>query len=148
MFWPLVHSSNSPPQCGLDWATPQLFKVTQPHGAVDSSFTITGAGFGTQAAGQRSYFGWNSFIGFRLEQCKYYCNNSSFCDCRSLPELAIHADNGKTSVNGLTFHVTNGSTYNPLSLMWDQVRLIPRSKEVMLLQPQSLSQPRIVVVYP
>ncbi len=139
---------SSPPQCGLDWATPQLFKVTQPHGAVGSSFTITGAGFGTQGPDSAV-----TLDGTPLSVSDW--NNASItvtipASVTAGPhQLAIHADNGKTSVNGLTFHVTNGSTYNPLFFNVGPSQTYSTIQSAMdAAAAASSSQPRIVVVYP
>lgn len=104
---------SSPPQCTLDSATPQLFRVSQPYGARNSSFTITGLGFGATT-------GSVTLSGTPLAVSAWNDTSITVTIPNSMPrgprQLSIRAANGKTNVNGLTFHVTGGSgsgSYNP-----------------------------------
>jgi uncharacterized repeat protein (TIGR01451 family) len=104
---------SSPPQCQLDPVTPQLFNVSRPYGNRGSSFTITGLGFGLQTA-QSSV----TLDGIALPTTAWSDTSITATIPNSMPfgphQLAIRADNGKSTVNGLTFHVTStNNTYNP-----------------------------------
>ncbi len=102
---------SSPPQCDLDPATPQLFAVSQPYGPAGSSFTITGLGFGTQGAGSLV-----TLDGIALTVSTWTDTSITATIPSSVTpgphQLAVRSDNGRNTVNGLTFHVI-GSGYNP-----------------------------------
>jgi uncharacterized repeat protein (TIGR01451 family) len=110
--------------CMLDAATPQLFSVSKPYIYTNASIanrniTIQGLGFGaTQGTGRVT------FDNATLLPVSAWGNNSiTFSVPGSVPpgphQLKITAANGRSTVNGLTFHVVvpggggGGSTYNP-----------------------------------
>jgi len=105
---------SSPPQCSLDTANPQIFAVSRPYASLTTpaaSITITGLGFGVQGAG--------SFValdGTAMPVSSWNDTSITFTVPSTTPQgphqLSVRAGNGKTTVNGLTFHVI-GSTYNP-----------------------------------
>ncbi|NUQ84072.1 MAG: DUF11 domain-containing protein [Anaerolineales bacterium] len=96
---------NYAPQCLLDSATPQLFRVSQPYGSPGSSFTITGLGFGEQSGGSQV-----TLDGIPLDISSWTDTGISATIPTSMPigphQLSIRSGNGKSTVNGLTFHVT------------------------------------------
>jgi hypothetical protein len=102
---------SSPPQCDLDPATPQIFAVSRPYGNRGFSFTITGLGFGTQGVGSVV-----TLDGNILPVSAWTDTSITATIPNTMPfgphQLAINASNGKSTVNGLTFHVI-GSGYNP-----------------------------------
>jgi uncharacterized repeat protein (TIGR01451 family) len=103
----------APPQCTLDAATPQLFAVSQPYARVTNnrgdSFTIQGQGFGN--GGQVTLddtitlptSGWSD------TQISVQVPAGT---ARGAYQLKITSNNGGSTINGLTFHVT-GPGYNP-----------------------------------
>ena len=102
---------SSPPQCDLDPATPQIFAVSRPYGNRGFSFTITGLGFGTQDVGSVV-----ALDGIPLPVSVWTDTSITAAIPSTMPigphQLSIRAGNGKSIVNGLTFHVI-GSGYNP-----------------------------------
>ena len=91
--------------CTLDSATPQLFAVSKPYVQGSGSFTISGLGFGaTKGAGQVTLDG--SIV---LPTTSW---NDQLIDV-TVPaatpagphQLKVTANNGQSTVNGLTFHV-------------------------------------------
>jgi uncharacterized repeat protein (TIGR01451 family) len=102
---------STPPQCDLDPATPQIFAVSQPYATPPSSVTITGLGFGTQGAG--SYVALDSTA---MPVSTWTDTSITFSVPVGTPvgqhQLSVHAGNGKSTINGLTFHVI-GNGYNP-----------------------------------
>jgi len=108
-------TQTAPADCSLDDATPQLFAVSQPYvdvsGNVGGSFTIQGVGFGaTQGAGLVT------LDGIPLPVNGWSDTQISVNVPARTPvgphQLMITADNGESTVNGLTFHVL-GSQYQP-----------------------------------
>ncbi len=109
-----------PPQCTLNDPanpiTPELFAVSQPYadisGGTDQSFTIRGQGFG--AAGANSQVTLDGTI--VLSATTWSETQIDVTVPATTPagphQLEITADNGNTTVNGLTFHVLGGS-YTP-----------------------------------
>jgi len=106
----------APPNCSLDDATPQLFAVSQPYvevgGNVGGSFTIQGQGFGASQGG-----GLVTLDGtIPLPVTSWSDTQISVAVPAKTPagshQLAITADNGRSTVNGLTFHVL-GPGYRP-----------------------------------
>ena len=97
--------------CALDPATPQLFSVSQPYVNGSGSFTINGLGFGAvKGTGQVALdgvavptTGWNNTT----------INVTVPAGTAVGPhQLKVTADNGQSTVNGLTFHVL-GTGYSP-----------------------------------
>ncbi len=98
--------------CPLGSGTPQLLTVSQPYVNGSGSFTINGTGFGaTKGAGKVTLdgsivlptTGWNdTTIGVTVPAGTAV----------GAHQLEVTADNGQTTVNGLTFHV-RGTGYNP-----------------------------------
>lgn len=104
---------SSPPQCDLDPATPQIFNVSQPYGNRGSSFVITGLGFGVQA-GQSSV----TLDGVPVPASSWTDTSITVSIPNSMAygphQLAVSTYSGKTTVNGLTFHViSTNNTYRP-----------------------------------
>ncbi len=101
-----------PAACLLTADTPQLFAVSQPYVNGSGSFTIDGQGFGAQGPNSKV-----TLDGTALTIGAIW--NNTHIDV-TVPsgtpagphQLMITADNGKTTVNGLTFHVL-GTGYNP-----------------------------------
>lgn len=98
--------------CPVDPVVPQLFAVSRPNlTSAGGSFTIEGAGFGaTKGTGAVTLDGtalpttaWSS----TTIQVSVPANTKV-----GAQTLVVTADNGQSTVNGLTFHVT-GSGYNP-----------------------------------
>lgn len=138
---------SSPPQCTLDNVTPQLFRVSQPYGARNTSFTITGVGFGVQTPASRV-----TLDGIPLPVSAWDDASITVTIPNTMPfgphQLAITASNGKSTVNGLKYHVT-GTSYNPL------VYEVGPGKTYATIQAavnaaaaSTSSRPRLVVVYP
>ncbi|MEJ2748506.1 MAG: SdrD B-like domain-containing protein, partial [Anaerolineae bacterium] len=101
----------NPVSCSLDAATPQLFTVSQPYVNNSGDITINGTGFGaTQGAGQVTLDG-TALSASVWSDTQIVVNVPS-----NIPagphQLSITADNGQSTVNGLTIHVLKG-TYNP-----------------------------------
>ena len=98
--------------CTLDAATPQLFTVSQPYVNGSGSFTIRGTGFGaTKGSGQVT------LDGTPVTTTGTWTNTT--IDVTVPPgtpvgphRLKITANNGQSTVNGLTFHVL-GAGYDP-----------------------------------
>ena len=138
---------SSPPQCTLDNITPQLFRVSQPYGARNTSFTITGVGFGAQTPTSRV-----ALDGIPLTVSAWSDVSITVSIPNTMPfgphQLTITASNGKSTVNGLKYHVT-GTGYNPL------VYEVGPGKTYATIQAavnaaaaSTSSRPRLVVVYP
>ena len=137
---------NYAPQCTLDSATPQLFRVSQPYGAVGSSFTITGLGFGFAGTGIVT------LDGVVLPVSAWSDTSITASIPGSVPagphQLSIRSGNGKTTVNGLTFHVT-GSAYNPRFYEVGPGKTYSTIQAAVdAASAATGSRPRIVVVYP
>ncbi len=106
-----------PPQCNLDSVTPQLLAVSKPYArvrtGVGDTFTIRGSGFGTQ--GPNSAVLLNGTIS--LPVTAWSDTSISVTVPSTTPygayQLSIRADNGRSTINGLTFHVIGGGSYNP-----------------------------------
>ena len=97
--------------CLQSAATPQLFAVTTPYVTGTGSFTIQGTGFGASKG-----TGSVSLDGTALPTTGW---NNDTIEVTVPPgtavgahQLMITADNGRQTVNGLTFHVL-GAGYNP-----------------------------------
>ncbi|MFN8465927.1 MAG: SdrD B-like domain-containing protein [Caldilineaceae bacterium] len=98
--------------CALDTATPQIFAVSRPYVNNSGTFNITGLGFGaTKGTGQVMLDGVNLPTGTWSDT--QITNVSVGTSIAQGPhQLSIRANNGQTTVNGLTFHVRRGS-YQP-----------------------------------
>ncbi len=104
---------NTAVACTLDAATPQLFSVSQPYVTATGSraLTIEGSGFGaTRGSGQVT-------VGSTpLDITAWSDTSISATVPGSTPvgaqQLAITAENGQSTINGLTFHVL-GTGYDP-----------------------------------
>ena len=91
--------------------TPELFAITRPYyrSNLPNTFTITGQGFGSTTGrvlldnSQMNVTAWSP------TQITFAVPNGTATGAR---QLRIVAANGKSTVNGLTFHVL-GSGYNP-----------------------------------
>lgn len=136
---------STPPQCTLDAATPQLFRVSQPYGSTGSGFTITGMGFGTQT-------GSVTLDGMPLSVASW--NDSSISVTVPVGmavgphQLSIQAGNGRSTVNGLTFHVVGGP-YNPRIFEVGPGRTYATIQDaVNAADTAPGNRPRLVVVYP
>ena len=136
---------SSPPQCTLDNATPQLFRVSQPYGARGSSFTITGLGFGAST-------GSVTFDGLPVSTSAWGDTSITATIPNTMPygphQMTIRASNGKSTVNGLTYRVTGG-TYTP------QIFEVGPGKTYATIQAAVNAaaaagggNPKLVVVYP
>mgnify|MGYP005838713129 CR=1 FL=1 len=105
----------TPAQCALDDATPQLFAVSVPYADVTGNrtgaVTIQGLGFGAAQGG-----GAVTLDGVPLPVTAWSDTQISADIPSNTPtgprHLKITADNGETTVNGLTFHVL-GPQYRP-----------------------------------
>jgi len=98
-------------RCTLDAATPQLLAVSQPYVNGSGSFTIQGTGFGaSQGAGKVT------LDGTVLPTPAWGDLSINVTVPAGTPvgphALKVTADNGQSTVNGLTFHVL-GTGYNP-----------------------------------
>lgn len=136
---------STPPQCTLDDATPQLFRVSQPYGDRGSSFTITGLGFGATT-------GSVTFDGLPLNVTTWSDTGITATIPNNMPfgphQLTITAGNAKSTVNGLKYHVT-GTGYNPLIFEVGPGKTyatIQAAVDAAATAPGS--RPRLVVVYP
>lgn len=97
--------------CALDPAQPQLFAVSVPYGAAGSTFTIDGQGFGaTRGAGAVTLGGLPLDVSSWSDGHLVVGIPAGFA--AGPRQLAVRADNGQSTVNGLTFHV-RGAGYNP-----------------------------------
>lgn len=136
---------SSPPQCQLDDATPQLFRVSQPYGPRNSTFTITGLGFGASV-------GRATLDGIPLIISSWSDTSITAKVPTNVPfgphQLTITALNGKSTVNGLKFHVT-GTSYNPLIFEVGPGKpyaTIQAAVDAASASPSA--RPKLVVVYP
>ncbi len=107
--------------CMLEPTTPQLFAVSQPYVQRDGNnnartFSIQGIGFGaTQGTGtvtldgiQLQVLSWSdTSLNVRVRR------SGTFNVPAGTHNLQITANNGESTVNGLTFHVLQNSTYSP-----------------------------------
>ncbi len=103
----------TPPQCTIPEATPDIQSVSQPYGPSGTVFTIYGSGFGVQGS--------NSSVnldGTALTVNSWSSDGTSINVTvpGSVPpgphQLLVTANNGQTSPVGITFHVL-GTGYNP-----------------------------------
>ncbi len=99
------------PACKVSDTTPQIFRVSQPYGARNTTFTITGIGFGAQRGSGAVYLG--------SSQVPVVSWSDRELVVRVTPsiaygphQLSIRTATGARTVNGLTFHVRGGA-YNP-----------------------------------
>jgi hypothetical protein len=102
----------APAQCRLDAATPQLFAVSQPYVDGSGAFTISGQGFGAQGAGSRVTLDGTIVLPFTAWSDTQIGVNVPPGTPVGPHQLKITADNGRSTVNGLTFHVRGGA-YSP-----------------------------------
>ena len=102
----------APAQCTLASDTPQFFAVSQPYVNGSGSITIQGQGFGASAGTN----GKVTLDGVPLPVTSWNDGQIDVDVPSGTPEgphqLLITADNGQTTVNGLTFHVLGGA-YTP-----------------------------------
>ncbi|TFC02008.1 hypothetical protein E3O32_12300 [Cryobacterium mannosilyticum] len=104
---------NTAVACTLDGATPQLFAVSQPYVAATGtrSFTIAGTGFGANRGTGQVTLG-----NTPLDITAWSDTSISATVPGVVPvgahQLGIMADNGQSTINGLTFHVL-GTGYDP-----------------------------------
>lgn len=136
---------SSPPQCALDDATPQLFQVSQPYGNRNNSFTITGLGFGATT-------GRVTFDNIPLIIAAWSDTSITVTIPSNMPigphQMMITAANGKTTVNGLKFHVRGGG-YNPLVFEVGPGRTYATIQAgIDAAAAATGARPRLVVVYP
>jgi hypothetical protein len=100
-----------PVSCALDEATPQLFAVSRPFVNGSGPFTITGLGFGaTQGTGKATLD--NIVLPVTAWTDRQIDVSVPVGTWPGMYQLAITADNGQSTVNGLTFHV-GGPGYAP-----------------------------------
>ncbi len=104
--------ASTPVSCPIDAATPQLLRVSDPYVNGSGSFTIDGTGFGaTKGTGKVTLDGTT------------LPTSGTWNDTRiavTVPagtpvgphQLKVTTSNGRTTTNGLTFHVL-GTGYNP-----------------------------------
>lgn len=110
-IWSPTSQFNEAARCTLDGATPQLFAVSQPYVNGSGRITIHGLGFGETRGAGIVYLG-----NGRLEVVSW----SDRTIVVDIPpdkdpgsyQLKIIADNGQSTINGLTIHVL-GTGYNP-----------------------------------
>jgi len=105
---------SAPALCKLDDAAPQLFAVSRPYvpAAGPRSFTITGLGFGAaQGTGVVTLDGTIPLPVTSWTDTQIAVNVPAGTPTGP-HELEITADNGSTTINGLTFHVL-GPGYRP-----------------------------------
>ncbi len=134
-----------PPQCQLDDATPQLFRVSQPYGARGSTFTITGLGFGASP-------GSVTFDGIPLGISAWSDTSITAVIPSNMPfgphQMTITASNGRSTVNGLKYHVT-GASYNPLIFEVGPGKPYATVQAgVDAASASTSARPKLVVVYP
>ncbi len=107
-----------PPQCFIDTATPQILAVSKPYARLlpaslaGDSFTIRGKGFGVQGSNSRVFLDGVPMLYTSWSDTTIQVNVPFFTP-RGPHQLSIQANNGKTTINGLTFHVIGGGSYNP-----------------------------------
>ncbi len=115
--------TTQPVNCALDGATPQIFAVNRPYGFAGDTITIKGQGFGaTRGSGTVKFDGvavpgnWN--ITWSNTQITVTPQNYGQIDAGP-HQLSVTANNGQTTVNGLTYHYlrsTGANAYNPTIL--------------------------------
>ena len=94
--------------CTLDDATPQLLAVSQPYVKGSGSFTIDGFGFGANKGAGKVTLG-ESIVLPTTSWNNKQIHVTVPPDTPTGPlQLNITADNGQSTVNGLTFHVLAG----------------------------------------
>ena len=107
--------------CTLETTTPQIFAVSKPYGSQGQSFTITGQGFGT--SGSVNFDGaavpGNWVISWTDTQITVSPQNYSIA--AGPHQLSITNSNGKTTVNGLTYHYirTNSTSNNYTPVIYE-----------------------------
>ncbi len=133
--------------CPVDAVVPQLFAVSKPYVNGTGSFTIEGTGFGAaKGTGQVT------LDGAALPTTAWGNTTIQVTVPSGTPTgpktLKITADNGKTTVNGLTFHVL-GAGYSPT------VREVGPGKQYATIQAgldaaytNNTTAGNLVVVYP
>ncbi len=100
-----------PVECPIDPVVPQLFAVSKPYVNGSGSFTIEGTGFGdTQGKGSVT-LGSTALTPTAWSSTSITVNVPAGTPVGAR-KLMITADNGKHTVNGLTFHVL-GTGYSP-----------------------------------
>lgn len=102
--------TTSPVSCKLDITTPQVFAVNRPYGSQGQSFAITGRGFGT-TPGRVNFDGvpvpnsWSiSWSDTSITVTPQNYGGPASSTAGGPHQLSITANNGQTTVNGLTYH--------------------------------------------
>jgi hypothetical protein len=135
---------SEPAQCRLANDTPQLFAVSQPYANVSGTLTIQGLGFGTfQGRGKVTLDDWElPSSGWSDRQIMATVPISVTAGPH---QLLIKANNGQTSVNGLTIHVL-GSGYNPALFEVGPTEAYTTIQDA--IDAAALEAESLVVVYP
>ncbi|MEZ4864695.1 MAG: SdrD B-like domain-containing protein [Caldilineaceae bacterium] len=143
----------TPPQCTLDVATPQIFRVSQPFAVIQGTtiqdtFTIQGIGFGAQGLDSQVTLG-----GVHPLQINTWTDTDISVTVPSgTPvgplQLAVTTDSGLTTVNGLTFHVI-GVGYRPRRYEVPS-GLYPTIQSALdrAAQPDRADEDSLIIVYP
>ncbi len=105
-----------PPQCTLNDPAnpdiPELFAVSRPYANTGGSFTIRGQGFGAVGANSQVTLDGTMVLSATAWSETQIDVTVPATTTVGPHQLEITANNGNTTVNGLTFHVL-GSGYNP-----------------------------------
>ncbi len=101
--------------CPLGDATPQLLAVSSPYVDGSGSFTIEGTGFGGSKGTGTVTLDGNIELPTTAWSDTQIAVDVPAGTAPGTHQLEITADNGQTTVNGLTFHVL-GAGYNPTVL--------------------------------
>jgi len=145
----------TPVSCDLAATTPQLFTISKPYmytnsNAANRTFTLTGLGFGAaQGIGRVTLDNTPVAINSWTDR------SISFTVATGLVaagphQLRITANNGQSTINGLTFHViattTGGTAYNPTVYEVGPGRTYPSIQSA--LEAAAGVAKALVVVYP
>ncbi|MBU1750553.1 MAG: IPT/TIG domain-containing protein [Chloroflexi bacterium] len=136
---------NEPAQCQLSGDTPQLFAVSQPYASsLPFTLTIRGKGFGATQGYGRVTLGTTELAVSTWSENQIEATVPATV-APGAYQLLITGDSGKSTVNGLTFHVL-GTGYNPTLFEVSPTgayTTIQSAVDAAALVPESL-----VVVYP
>ncbi|MBN1810413.1 MAG: IPT/TIG domain-containing protein, partial [Anaerolineae bacterium] len=135
---------NQVAQCRLEETTPQLYAVSQPYVVVSGTVTIHGLGFGASQGGGSvtldgaplPVLGWSD---------RTITATVPDTTAAGVYQLAITADNGEQTVNGLSFHVL-GAGYNPT--LFEVGPTLPYTTIQSALDAAAPISQSLVVVYP
>lgn len=109
-IWAPGSQFNALAQCKLEDTTPQLYAVSKPYGSEGNQFTIKGLGFGATRGGGVALLGNTPLTVISWSDREILVQIPTITP--GPWQLKVIANNGQSTLNGLTFHVLGGD-YTP-----------------------------------